>query len=106
MVEKTDMTVTQAPVALRDEEGTVRADYVERVAHAVAAADSGALRELVGDLHEADVGDLIDALDPELRPRLVAVMGHAFESSAATQVDDSVRDKILDELPAEAVAKG
>ncbi len=100
------MTVTQAPVALRDEEGTVRADYVERVAHAVAAADSGALRELVGDLHEADVGDLIEALDPELRPRLVAVMGHDFDFSALTEVDDSVRDKILDELPAEAVAKG
>jgi magnesium transporter len=106
MVEKTDMTVTQAPVALRDEEGTVRADYVERVAHAVAAADSGALRELVGDLHEADVGDLIEALDPELRPRLVAVMGHDFDFSALTEVDDTVRDEILDELPAEAVAKG
>ena len=100
------MTVTQAPVALRDEEGTVRADYVERVAHAVAAADSGALRELVGDLHEADVGDLIEALDPALRPRLVAVMGHDFDFSALTEVDDTVRDEILDELPAEAVAKG
>ena len=100
------MTVTQAPVALRDEKGTVRAAYVERVAHAVAAADSGALRELVGDLHEADVGDLLEALDPELRPRLVAVMGHDFDFSALTEVDDSVRDKILDELPAEAVAKG
>src|SRR5438034_2493255 len=106
MVEETDMTVTQAPVALRDEEGTVRAHYVERVAHAVAAADSGALRELVGDLHEADVGDLIEALDPALRPRLVAVMGHDFDFSALTEVDDTVRDEILDELPAEAVAKG
>src|SRR5436190_13308219 len=106
MVEETDMTVTQAPVALRDEEGTVRADYVERVAHAVAAAASGALRELVGDLHEGDVGDLIEALDPELRPRLVEVMGLDFDFSALTEVDDTVRDEILDELPAETVAEG
>src|SRR5436309_7542170 len=100
------MTVTETSAALRDEDGAIRADFVERVAHAVAAADSGALRELVGDLHEADVGDLIEALDPALRPRLVAVMGHDFDFSALTEVDDTVRDEILDELPAEAVAKG
>jgi magnesium transporter len=100
------MTVTQAPVALRDEDGAIRADFVERVARAVAAADSASLRELVGDLHEADVGDLIEALDPELRPRLVEVMGHDFDFSALTEVDDTVREEILDELPAETVAEG
>src|SRR5437763_801293 len=59
------MAVTETPMALRDEDGTVRAEYVERVALAVAAADSASLRELVGDLHEADVGDLIEAIDPD-----------------------------------------
>ena len=33
-------------------------------------------------------------------------MGHDFDFSALTEVDDTVRDEILDELPAEAVAKG
>ena len=64
------------------------------------------MRELVGDLHEADVGDLIEALDPALRPRLVEVMGHDFNFSALTEVDDTVREEILDELPAETVAEG
>src|SRR2546423_3296730 len=100
------MAVTETPMALRDEDGTVRTDYVERVALAVAAADSASLRELVGDLHEADVGDLIEALDPELRPRLVEVMGLDFDFSALTEVDDTVREEILDELPAETVAEG
>ena len=68
--------------------------------------DSAALRELVGELHEADVGDLIEALDPELRPRLVALMGHDFDFSALTEVDDTVREEILEELPAETVAEG
>jgi magnesium transporter len=95
-----------APLALRDEEGAVRADYVERVAQAIAAKDSAALRELVGDLHEADAGDLIEALDPELRPRLIELMGHDFDFSALTQVDDAVREEILEELPTEAVAEG
>src|SRR5882762_2157599 len=100
------MTVTQTPVALRDEDGAIRADFVERVALAVAAGNSASLRELVGDLHESDVGDLIEALDGELRPRLVAVMGHDFDFSALTEVDDTVREEILDELPSETVAEG
>jgi magnesium transporter len=104
MLKGADMTA--ARVALRDPDGAVRSDYVVRVAAAIAATDSQALRELVGDLHEADVGALIEALDPELRPRLVAVMGHDFDFSALTEVDDTVREEILDELPAETVAEG
>jgi magnesium transporter len=106
MVEGRDMTVAAAPIAFRDDDGVVREDYVERVARAIAAADSAALRELVGDLHEADVGDLIEALDPELRPRLIALMGHDFDFLALTEVDDAVREEILEELPSATVAEG
>src|SRR3954462_10466875 len=105
MIEEKDM-IAAAPVALRDEDGAVREDYVERVAQAIADGDSAALRELVGDLHEADVGDLIEALDPDLRPRLIKLMGQDFDFLALTEVDDTVREEILEELPAETVAEG
>src|SRR5258705_318118 len=105
MIEEKDMSA-QAPVALRGEDGAVRGDFVERIAKAIATENSAVLRELVGDLHEADVGDLIEALDPELRPRLVKLMGHDFDFSALTEVDDTVREEILEELPAETVAEG
>jgi magnesium transporter len=105
MLEKEDIAAA-APLALRAEDGAVREDYVESVTQAIAAADSARLRELVGDLHEADVGALIEALDPELRPRLIALMGHDFDFSALTEVDDTVREEILEELPSETVAEG
>jgi magnesium transporter len=104
MLEEKD--VTPSSVALRDEDGAVRADFVERVAQAITTGNSAALRELVGELHQADVGDLIEALDPELRSQLVKLMGHDFDFSALTEVDDTVREEILEELPAEAVADG
>jgi magnesium transporter len=104
MLEEKD--VTPSSVALRDEDGAVRADFVERVAQAIITGNSAALRKLVGELHQADVGDLIEALDPELRSRLVTLMGHDFDFSALTEVDDTVREEILEELPAEAVAEG
>lgn len=106
MLDEKDMTAAPALLALRGEDGSVREDYVDRVAQAIAAGDSAALRELVGDLHQADVGALIEALDGELRPRLVELMGHDFDFSALTEVDDTVREEILEELPPETVAEG
>ena len=106
MLEEKDVTAAVSADALRDEDGEVRAGFVERVAQAIATENSATLRELIGDLHQADVGDLIEALDPELRPRLVKLMGHDFDFSALTEVDDTVREEILDELPPAAVAEG
>jgi magnesium transporter len=106
MLDNKDMTAEQPPIPLRGEDGAVRADYLERVTQAIERADSAALRELVGDLHESDAGDLIEALDPDLRPRLIKLMGHDFDFSALTQVDDAVREEILEELPTETVAEG
>ena len=84
----------------------MRADYVEQVVKALDAGNATALRELVGELHEADAGAVIEALDPELRPRLIALMGADFDFTALTQVDDTVREEILEELPPETVAEG
>jgi magnesium transporter len=106
MLEEKDMTVTKPPVTSREEDGALREEFVERVREAVAAGDSGAVLALIGDLHEADAGAVIEALEPELRPRLVELMGRAFDFTALTQVDDTVREEILDELPPATVAEG
>jgi len=106
MLEEKELTAAASSVALRDEEGAVRADFVERVQQAIAAEDSAALRELLGDLHQADVGDLIEALEPELRAKLVKLMGRDFDFTALTEIEDTVREQILAELPPGAVAEG
>jgi magnesium transporter len=97
---------TPDPIALHDEDGEIRRPFVEAVAAAIAAHDAKALLELAGNLHEADLGALIEALDHEDRPRLIELMGREFDFAALIEVDDSVREDILDELPAETVAEG
>ncbi len=62
------------PPPLRDDDGAIRADFVEQVAHAIEAADVPRVRLLVGDLHESDLGALLVALEPEQRPRLVELL--------------------------------
>jgi magnesium transporter len=109
MLDEKDVAATPAHApapSLRDEDGALREEFLERVRTAIEAADKAALTELVGELHQADVGDLLEALDPELRPRLIELMGGAFDFTALTEVDDTVREEILDELPAETVAEG
>jgi len=91
---------------LRDEEGAVRAEFVEGVAEAITAGDVDTLRAMVGDLHEADLGALVEALEPEQRPRLVELLGLHFDFTALTEVDDAVREEILEELPPKTVAEG
>jgi magnesium transporter len=106
MLDEKDMTVTQPPVALRDEDGALREEFVQSVREAVEAGDRPAVLALVGDLHEADFGAVIEALDPDLRPRLVELMGREFDFTALTEVDDTVREEILEELPPATVAEG
>jgi magnesium transporter len=108
MAEELDTVVAAAArgVELRDAEGVIRPEFVDEVSAVIDAADARRLRELVGDLHEADSGDLIEALDADHRVRLVTLMGADFDFTALTEVDDAVREEILDELPPETVAEG
>ncbi len=73
---------------------------------AIATADVESLRRLVGGLHEADLGAVVEALEPEQRPRLVELLGIDFDFTALTEVDDRVREEILEELPSRTVAEG
>jgi magnesium transporter len=91
---------------MRDKDGNVRPEFVEKIAGAVKAADTAFLREVVAELHEADLGDLIEALEPDDRVSLVELTGADFHFSALNEVDDSVRDEILEELEPETVAEG
>ncbi len=91
---------------LRNEAGQISAAFLEAISRAVEVADAPQVRALAGDMHEADLGDLIEALPAEQRARLVELLGTDFDFTALTEVDDTVREEILEELPNEIVAEG
>jgi magnesium transporter len=92
--------------AFRADDGAVSAEFVARVADAIEGGDAVLLRALTEDLHESDLGALIEALPHDDRPRLVELLGRDFDFTALTEVDDAVREDILDELEPETVAEG
>src|ERR1044072_3930687 len=91
---------------MRDDEGQLRHEFVEEITRAIHAADRPLLCEVVAELHEADLGDLIAALEPDDRVTLVEITGADFDFSALNEVDDAVREEILEELEPETVAEG
>ncbi|BBE71426.1 magnesium transporter [Oharaeibacter diazotrophicus] len=95
-----------AAIPLRDDEGDLNPAFVEMLEAAVEAADRDRVRALAGDLHEADVGDLLDALAPDLRTPLVELLGDDFDFTALTEVDETVRVQIIEELPTATVVEG
>lgn len=93
-------------VPMRDEDGDLRPQFVEEIARGIAAEDAPLLRAVVAELHEADLGDLLEALQGDDRVKLVELTGTDFHFSALNEVDDAVRDEILEELEPETVAEG
>jgi magnesium transporter len=106
-----DMDVAEKSVLERlpmrdDDGGEIRREFVDEIARAIEADDALFLRAVVAELHEADLGDLIAALEQDDRVRLVELTGTDFHFSALNEVDDTVRDEILEELEPETVAEG
>jgi magnesium transporter len=93
-------------IEMRGEDGGIRREFVARIAGAIAARDTTALRGVVAELHEADLGDLIAALAPDDRVSLVELTGTDFDFSALNEVGNTVREEILEELEPETVAEG
>jgi magnesium transporter len=111
MAEPLDLAPTAAASVLdrlpmRNEDGGIRPEFVEEITRCIKAQDAPFLRAVVAELHEADLGDLIAALDAEDRVSLVELTGTDFDFSALNEVDDAVREEILEELEPETVAEG
>ncbi|MFC5068211.1 magnesium transporter [Flaviflagellibacter deserti] len=97
---------TEEPEVEGDEEQAITAALVEAVAETIRTGDAERLRTLAGDLHEADLGELVAALPADLRPGLVELLGEDFHFAALTEVDESVRLELLEDLPTETIVEG
>ena len=92
-------------VELRDEAGAIRSDFLHAVSAAIDEGDAAQVRELTLPLHEADLADLIQLLRPEPRGVLIAMLGDDLKAAALPELDEGVRNQVLEDMPPEQVAK-
>ncbi len=100
-----DRTEDQALPPFRDEEGHVTRAYVELVDGVLRSHDRERVKAIAAELHEADLADLLEALHPEERTTLIALLGNDFDFTALTEVEDTVREGILDDMPNTEIAR-
>ncbi|GMM92862.1 magnesium transporter [Qipengyuania sp. MTN3-11] len=88
-----------------DEDNTLKPEFVRRVEDALEAGDAKAAYELVEPLHPADVADLLELLDRDDRRQLAAAITDLMTSDVVAELNDFVRDDMMESLPAASVAQ-
>jgi magnesium transporter len=89
----------------RDEAGQVTPEFVALVERTLRGHDHARLKAVADELHEADLADLLEALQPEERTALITLLGNEFDFTALTEVEDTVREEILEDMPNTEIAR-
>ncbi|ANY20346.1 Magnesium transporter MgtE [Tsuneonella dongtanensis] len=88
-----------------DEDNRLKPEFVRSVIDALDDGDTGRVHNLVEPLHEADVADLFEILDAGDRPLLAAAIPDLMTGEVIAELNDYVRDDMMEALPPEAVAE-
>ncbi|MCA1749056.1 MAG: CBS domain-containing protein, partial [Sphingomonadales bacterium] len=87
-----------------DEDDRLRPEFVDAVLDRLDEGDDEAVRELVGSLHPADIADLFEEVDRDRRAELAAAVTDLLDGEVLAEMNDFVREGIVDELDNAQVA--
>ena len=87
-----------------DEENRLKPKYIRSVRDAFEAGDNNAVYDLVEPLHPADVADLLELFDKDERGQLAAAITDLMSSEVVAELNDHVREDMMEALAPEAVA--
>ena len=84
--------------AIYEEDGTLRPAFMAGIESAVEAADTDGLQLVVEQLHQSELGDVLEALPDEKRQPFVDLIGSAFDYGSLVEVDEAIRMDIVDQM--------
>ncbi|HMG47045.1 MAG TPA: magnesium transporter [Allosphingosinicella sp.] len=90
---------------LHDEDDRLKPEFVREVVARVEAGDAEGARALVEPLHPADVADLFELVDSDDRRALAAALADLLDGDVLAEMNDWVRDELLDALTVSQVAE-
>ena len=95
-----------APVEdrIHDKEDRLRPAFVREVLDAVADGDDERARDLVGDLHPADIADLIELAPNDERADLIEALAGIVDADVYAELNEHVREDMIDEMEPQQVA--
>ena len=88
-----------------DDDNRLRRGFVDRVVASLDGGDPAATRALVDPLHEADIADLFELIPGDHRQALARALGDKLDADVIAEMNDWVREELLDVLTASEVAE-
>lgn len=86
------------------EDNRLNPAFVDGVTAALGSGDLERVRALVEPLHPADVADLFEQVDGDERAALALALGGKLDADAFAEMNDYVRDELIDALEPQQVA--
>lgn len=83
----------------------LEASLIDDLMNAVDARDIARIETLTEPLHSADIADIIEQIDPKSRDALVALWPQGFDGEVLSELDENLREEIIELLPAEGLAE-
>ncbi len=87
------------------EDNQLRAGFVSDIVDALDRKDSDAVLTLTGALHPADIADLLEIVPASYRHRLADALGDRLDGEVLAELNDWVRDDLLEDYDAGEVAE-
>jgi magnesium transporter len=105
-VQNEEADFDQRPVAEAPEPSPYRVseDEVAQVAEALRNDDTAFIHALLEEYHAADQADLIEQLSSKNRRKLIEVARDLIEPEALTELEETVRDEVIDLLEPREIA--
>lgn len=88
-----------------DDEIGLSPDFVRNVVDRIDAGDAPAVRGATHGLHPSDVAELLELLRPDERRTLVAILGPDLDFAALSELDEGLRDEVMEYIGPGRVAE-
>ncbi len=89
---------------LEDGDYELTENLFDLVEEALERGDRAALARVLDALHPADVADLLEQLGADARQRVVALYGDELDGEVLSELDEGLREEVVEALPPEALA--
>ncbi|MBL4663279.1 MAG: magnesium transporter [Flavobacteriaceae bacterium] len=80
-------------------------DFLQKIEQLIAKKDGHALKELLADFHFADIAEVLEDLNSKDATYLIKLLESDLTSEALMELDEDIREKILDRLSPEEIAE-
>lgn len=80
-------------------------DFLQTIEQLISVKDGNKLRELLQELHFADIAEILEELDSDEATYLIKLLESDLTSEALMELDDDIREKILDRLSPTEIAE-